>query len=209
MFLRAAKRVQDGQPHRYFSSARLFPDGRTPPPDPVPAVQVRWQEYELRPPRADGAAWLAGELWRQLGLDTFWTGKLGWTREGTDWARTLLVSVACRLIAPGSEWRCWRLWYERTALGDLLGPDFHLGNKDQLYAMLDRLPPHRVALFQHLRARWPDLFGVKCEVLRHDLTRTCFEGAAAAATTQAGVARATPAAAERGARTRSAPGRME
>ena len=30
---------------------RLFPEDRTPPPDPIPAVQVRWQQYELRHPR--------------------------------------------------------------------------------------------------------------------------------------------------------------
>ena len=157
---------------------RLFPEDRPPPPDPIPAVQVRWQEYELRHPRPYGDGWLATELWRQLGLDTFWTDKLGSTRAGTDWARTLLVSVAYRLIAPGSEWKCWRLWYERSALGDLLGPDFHLGNKDQLYAVLDRLLPHRDALFAHLRARWQDLFGVQYEVLLYDLTSTYFAGAA-------------------------------
>jgi hypothetical protein len=158
---------------------RLFPDDRTPPPDPVPAVQVCWQQYALRRPRAYGDVWLAQELWRQLGLDSFWADKLGATRQGTDWARTLLVSVAYRLIAPGSEWKCWRLWYERTALGDLLGPDFQLGNKDQLYAVLDRLLPHRQALFTHLRARWQDLFGAKYEVLLYDLTSTYFEGSAA------------------------------
>jgi hypothetical protein len=157
---------------------RLFPADRLPPPDPIPALQVRWQDYALRRPRAYGDCWLALELWRLLGLDTFWTEKLGWTREGTDWAKTLLVSVAYRLIAPGSEWRCWRLWYERTALGDLLGPDFRLGNKDQLYALLDQLLPHRNALFQHLRARWQDLFAVQYEVLLYDLTSTYFEGAA-------------------------------
>lgn len=133
---------------------RLFPEDRTPPPDPIPAVQVCWQQHELRHPRHFGDCWLATELWRPLGLDTFWTEKLGRTRAGTDWAKTLLVSAAYRLIAPGSEWKCWRLWYERSALGDLLGPDFHLGNKDQLYAVLDRLLPHREALFQHLRGCW-------------------------------------------------------
>ena len=44
--------------------------------------------------------------------------------------------------------------------------------------MLDRLLPHRAALFQHLRARWQDLFGVQYEVLLYDLTSTYFEGAA-------------------------------
>ena len=111
------------------------------------------------------------------GLDTFWTEKLGWPRAGTDWAKPMLGSVAYRLIAPGSEWRCWHLWYERTALGDLLGPDFHLGGKDQLYALLDQLLPHRAARFQHLRGHWQDLFNVKYEVLLYDLTNTYFEGA--------------------------------
>ena len=54
---------------------RLFPADRTPPPAPLPALQVRWQEYQLRHPRAYGDCWLATKLWRQLGLDTFWGGK--------------------------------------------------------------------------------------------------------------------------------------
>jgi hypothetical protein len=156
---------------------RLFPEDRTPPPDPIPAVQVCWQQYQLLHPRHFGDCWLATELWQQLGLDAFWAGKLGCTREGTDWAKTLLVSTAYRLIAPGSEWKCWRLWYGRSALGDLLGPDFQLGNKDQLYTVLDRIRLHREALFQHLRERWQDLFSVKYEVLLYDLTSTYFEGA--------------------------------
>ena len=122
--------------------------------------------------------WLAVELWRQLGLDAFWTEKLGWTREGTDWAKTLLVSVAYRLIAPGSEWKCWRLWYERTAPWAICWvPTSIWATRTQLYAVLDRLRPHRAALFQHLRARWQDLFGVQYEVLLYDLTSTYFEGA--------------------------------
>ena len=44
--------------------------------------------------------------------------------------------------------------------------------------MLDQLLPHRNALFQHLRARWQDLFGAKYEVLLYDLTSTYCEGAA-------------------------------
>ena len=158
----------------------LFPEDRTPAPGPLPALQVKWQDYQLSHPRQYGACWLACELWRQLNLDTFWAGKLGQSREGTDWAQTLLVSVAYRLIAPGSEWKCWRLWYERSAMGDLLGPEFSLGSKDQLYQVLDRLLAHRDDLFTHLRDRWKDLFGAKYELLLYDLTSTYFEGAAEA-----------------------------
>lgn len=156
----------------------LFPSDRTPPPTGTPALSLRLDNYQLSHPRQYGACWLAGELWRQLGLDQFWAQQLTPSREGTDWARLLQVSVAYRLIAPGSEWRCHRQWYDQSAMGDLLGPDFQWGGKDQLYFVLDRLLAHRPALFTHLQARWQDLFGAKYEVLLYDLTSTYVEGQA-------------------------------
>lgn len=156
----------------------LFPADRTPPPTNTPTLLLRLDDYQLSHPRQYGACWLACELWRQLGLDQFWTEKLIPSREGTDWARLLQVSTAYRLIAPGSEWRCHRQWYDQSAMGDLLGPDFQWGGKDQLYFVLDRLLEHRPALFTHLQARWQDLFGAKYEVLLYDLTSTYVEGQA-------------------------------
>jgi transposase len=154
----------------------LFPADRTPPLSAALPLSLCLEEYRLSHPRQYGACWLASELWRQLGLDQFWADKLPCSREGTDWARLLQVSTAYRLIAPGSEWRCHRQWYDRSAMGDLLGPDFHWGGKDQLYLVLDRLLEHRPALFTHLQGRWKDLFGAKYEVLLYDLTSTYFEG---------------------------------
>jgi transposase len=156
----------------------LFPSDRTPPPTDAPALSLCLEGYELSRPRQYGAWWLACDLWRQWGLDQFWAGKLAPSREGTDWARLLQVSVAYRLIAPGSEWRCHRQWYDLSAMGDLLGPDFHWGGKDQLYLVLDRLLEHRTALFTHLQGRWKDLFAAKYEVLLYDLTSSYFEGQA-------------------------------
>ncbi len=156
----------------------LFPSDCTPPSTDAPALSLRLQDYQLSRPRQYGACWLACDLWRQLGLDQFWAQKLPPSRQGTDWARLLQVSTAYRLIAPGSEWRCHRQWYDQSAMADLLGPDFHWGGKDQLYLVLDRLLPHRPALFTHLQARWKDLFAAKYEVLLYDLTSTYFEGQA-------------------------------
>jgi len=155
----------------------LFPSDRT-PPTAAPSLSLCLADYQLSHPRQYGACWLACDLWRQLGLDQFWAEKLPPSREGTDWARLLQVSVAYRLIAPGSEWRCHRQWYDRSAMGDLLGDDFHWGGKDQLYFVLDRLLAHRPALFTHLQQRWQDLFGAKYEVLLYDLTSTYVEGQA-------------------------------
>ena len=156
----------------------LFPADRTPAPTTAPALSLRLEDYRLSRARQYGACWLANELWRQLGLDQFWAQKLPPSREGTDWAHLLEVSTVYRLIAPGSEWRCHRQWYDQSAMGDLLGPDFHWGGKDQLYQVLDRLLKHRGALFTHLQARWKDLFGAKYELLLYDLTSTYFEGQA-------------------------------
>ncbi len=58
-------------------------------------------------------------------------------------------------------------------MGDLLGGDYGLVEKNVLYRMLDKLP----ALFSHLQLRWRDLFGAKFEVLLYDLTSTHFESA--------------------------------
>jgi hypothetical protein len=157
----------------------LFPDDRAAPPALTPpSVSLRLSAYRLLRPRQYGACWMAYELWRELALDTFWAQHLPPSREGTDWAKLLNVSVAYRLIAPGSEWRCHRLWYERSAMGDLLGESFGWGGKDQVYEVLDRLLKHRDALFIHLQSRWKDLFGAKLDVLLYDLTSTYFEGQA-------------------------------
>jgi len=157
----------------------LFPDDRPVPSDLAnTSVSIRMSDYRLCRPRQYGACWMACELWRELELDAFWGQLLAPSREGTDWVKLLTVSVAYRLIEPGSEWRCHRLWYDQSAMGDLLGEGFAWGGKDQLYNVLDRLLPHRDALFTHLQGRWKDLFGAKLDVLLYDLTSTYFEGQA-------------------------------
>ena len=60
-------------------------------------------------------------------------------------------------------------------MGDLLGADFSLAEKNALYRVHDKLLEHKPALFAHLAARWKDLFGAKFEVLLYDLTSTYFE----------------------------------
>jgi hypothetical protein len=80
-----------------------------------------------------------------------------------------------RLIDPGSEWRLHRLWFERSAMADLLGADDALVEKNALYRCLDKLLEHKAALCSHLRERWQDLFGAGFEVLLYDLTSTYFE----------------------------------
>src|SRR6516162_9308084 len=82
----------------------LFPEDRCAAIDEGSAVRVCLSALTLRRPRQWGACWLAGQLWRELQLDRFWTERLPPSRKGTRWDQILQVLVAYRLIAPGSEW---------------------------------------------------------------------------------------------------------
>ena len=122
-----------------------------------------------------GACWLALVLWEELRLDRFWAERLPVSRKGTRWADILFVLVSYRLLAPGSEWRLHRDWFERTALADLLGGDFSLAEIHKLYRCHDRLLAHKQAMFDHLVGRWRDLFNASFDILLYDLTSTYFE----------------------------------
>ena len=154
----------------------LFPADRAVPEHAQGhGVQVRLDAMQLHRPRQWGACWLACELYEQLGLNDFWAARLPTSREGTCWRDILQTLVCYRLIDPGSEWRLHRQWFEQSAMGDLLGRDCALVEKNALYRCLDKLLPHKQALFSHLGQRWTDLFGAKFDVLLYDLTSTYFE----------------------------------
>ena len=138
-------------------------------------LRLRLSELRLSRPRQWGACWLAVRLWEALRLDRFWAQRLGRSRKGTRWDQVLLVLVAYRLLAPGSEWRLQRQWFERSAMADLLGADAGLADIHKLYACHDRLLAHKQALFDHLIGRWRDLFNACVDVLLYDLTSTYFE----------------------------------
>jgi len=165
---------QDGQVRP--TRMALFPEDRCEALIPDESiVRVRLSELRLWRPRQWGACWLVIKLWRELELDRFWGERLLRSRKGTRWDQVLLVLVAYRLIAPGSEWRLQREWFSRCALEDLLGADFSLADSHKLYACHDLLLKHKQALFDHLVNRWRDLFNASFEVLLYDLTSTYFE----------------------------------
>jgi hypothetical protein len=165
---------EDGQERP--STLALFPEDRCEAVIPDESVvRVRVSELRLSGARQWGACWLALKLWRELELDRFWSERLSPSRKGTRWDQVLLVLVAYRLIAPGSEWRLHREWFGASALGDLLGADFSLAESHKLYSCHDFLLKHKQALFDHLVGRWRDLFNASFEVLLYDLTSTYFE----------------------------------
>ncbi|HWE16570.1 MAG TPA: IS1634 family transposase [Hyphomicrobiaceae bacterium] len=180
--------INDSQERAWRKSIEVFDEGAAEPrtlslfpeercegllPD-ASIVRLRLSQTRLCRPRQWGACWLALMLWGELQLDRFWA-RLPISRKGTRWDMVLLVLTAYRLLAPGSEWRLHREWFERSALADLLGSDFALAEIHKLYACHDLVLEHKDALFEHLVARWRDLFNASFDVLLYDLTSTYFE----------------------------------
>ncbi|HEV2423890.1 MAG TPA: IS1634 family transposase [Terriglobia bacterium] len=173
---RKTREVFDEQ-EQEFATLSLFPDDREIAPD-VDALQVKLGGMQLERPRAFGACWLGGELWRQLKLDDFWQFKLPEGQEAVPWEKVWRLLVVNRLLEPGSEFRVHRQWFDQTARAELLGTECAVAEKDRLYRCLDRLLDHKQELFQPLRQRWQDLFATQFEVLFYDLTSTYCEGEA-------------------------------
>jgi hypothetical protein len=153
----------------------LFPEDAAPRIDDASIVRLRLGAVQVRRPRQWGACWLATQLYTQLGLDRFWADHLPASRKGTRWDLILQALATYRLIDPGSEWRLHREWYLNSAMADLLGAGCELAEIHKLYRCLDRLLPHKRALFDHLTRRWTDLFNASYEVLLYDLTSTYFQ----------------------------------
>lgn len=160
---------------RRHRQADLFAVHREAPEYGSATVQVRLDAMRLSRARQFGACWLGLQMWECLELDGFWRPRLARSRKGTDWLQVLKTLTLYRLIDPGSEWRLHRQWFERSAVSDLLGADAGVAQPDTLYRCLDKLAPHKEALFSHLKGIWAERFGASFEVLLYDLTSTYFE----------------------------------
>ena len=165
------------EPGGQWHQVMLFSEDREAPDLAQEAVHVRLYELKVLRPRqwGAGACWLSSVLWEQLRLDDFWRGRLGVSREGTDWLDILKTLVSYRLISPGSEWRLHREWYLRSGMADLLGRQGEAIELQSLYRCQDKLLAHKQDLFSYLQKRWQDLFQAEFEVLLYDLTSTYFE----------------------------------
>ena len=143
-------------------------------------ARVLVKKVRLERTRQFGNCYLGLELWRRLGLDTFFGQHLEVDGADVPWSRVAAVLAINRLCDPGSELAIEQRWYPATALDDLLHIEEGKLNLTRLYRCLDRLLPLKTRLEQHLKQRFGELFGAEFDVLLYDLTSTYVEGAAEA-----------------------------
>ncbi len=148
----------------------LFPEDTHGHDEVQNVIHVKLNELQIKNPRQWGACWLFCGLWDLLELNRFWAVKHVPVRKGTRWLNVFKTLTAYRLIDPGSEWHLHRSWHEQRAMGDLLGEDYGLVQKDKLYRCLDKLLEHKEDLFSFLRERWHNMFRVREKITLHYYT---------------------------------------
>ena len=81
-------------------------------------------------------------LWKKLELDNIFNKLQTYGREEIEWKTMFCLSVIARLCSPSSELAIAESWYDKTALGDLLGISAEKINDDRLYRTLDHIIAH-------------------------------------------------------------------
>jgi transposase len=157
------RRCDIGQQQRGPSSSSLRSGGVLIKVDPAGVATERHREA--------GPVHVGHQFWQRLELDRI----LRDCGLSATVRRLACAMVLNRLIAPASE-HAMPAWLRRTALGDLLGTDFDNIAEDPLYAVLDKLHPHRAAIEVALVERERSLFNLDVTIYLYDLTSTYFEG---------------------------------
>ena len=155
---------------------------------PLPEwVEVNIRKTHVARPRRFGDTWLALELIKKLKLGELLDELLP-DAQGEDagpgrppkipWARLAEVLIVSRFCEPSSELHIAESFYQKSALGELLGIADDDVYDNRLYRALDHLLRHKDRLQQHLKERLGELFALTYDIMLYDVTSTYFEGLA-------------------------------
>lgn len=148
-------------------------------PEPEPEwIEVDASAVRVENCRQFGGSWLALELIKTLGLDTFFRDTIPAGRADVPWSAMALVLVIARLCEPSSELSIAENFIRKTAVLDLLGIPAQKVYDNRLYRSLDQLLPHKAALETFLKQKLGELFDLEYDLLLYDVTSTYFEGQA-------------------------------
>ena len=163
------RRILDGKP---ISQQDLFEEYD----DPPSWATININRVSVERLRHFGDVYMGLLLWNKLGFADFCKEHIKEGKEEIPWSIMASILVLARLCAPSSELQIAELWYEKTALDDLLGVPADKINDDRLYRALDALLPHKDDLCRHLQKRYGEMFGTTFDFLFYDITSTYFEG---------------------------------
>lgn len=135
---------------------------------------VDLDSLELLRPRSVGIEHLALSAIEQLGLEA----QLEALGLNGNQRAALIGNLVARIAAPRSERGTYHWLCETSAVGELLGFDYHRLPLMSLYRATDALFRHQETLERFLYARERSLFDCEEVITLYDLTNTYFEGQA-------------------------------
>lgn len=158
--------------------------------EPTAALEAQSQAVRAEQAACWGTMLVAGQLWRELGLESILDSCEGKPKRAEKAALSdrVLGLVANRLCEPGSE-HALADWLETDFVCDRKGDRFvpqwkqsgrvrvDLNWLQQWYRTLDELIKHKAKVEQELFARLRTLFALEVEMVFYDITSTYFEGA--------------------------------
>ena len=162
-----------GRPRGRGSQGDLFMP--SPPPSPDWAT-VDLSRVRVERLRRFGDVYLGIALWNRLRLDEFFSEQIPEGREEIAWSQMACAHTIARFCEPSSDLALVESFYDKTALDDLLHIPSEKVNADRVYRALDVMVSCRDRLFEHLRARYGEMFSSDFDVLLYDITSTYFEG---------------------------------
>lgn len=163
-----------------FHQRALFELEREQPEEVPCQVLVNLHRVRVQRVREFGVVWLGLLLWQKLKLDELLAQHMPPGEEQIEWSTMACLLVLARFAHPSSELHTADVWYDTTALADLLGVSPEKVNKDRLYRTHDELLPLKETLEKYLRSRLGELFPLEFDLLLYDVTSTYFEGECAA-----------------------------
>ena len=135
---------------------------------------INLNEIEVMQPRSIGVETIAYHALEQLDL----MPKLKALGFNSKEMAAAVGNIVGRLVAPDSELATIEWLQSRSALGELIGHDFHTTSLTRLYRVTDQLLDNREEIEKHLYQRETDLFNLDCRIVLYDLTNTYCEGKA-------------------------------
>jgi transposase len=155
--------------------ARATSEAARTAPSAANTVSVFPDDVRTEAHREAGPAHVAFEFWKRLDFDDI-LGNAGLDAQAIKLTCAMTIS---RLVDPGSE-RATIPWFDRSAVGEIIGLDTEAFGLDRLYRNLDKLHPIRETIESGLAERERILFDTEGTIFLYDLTSTYFEGQASA-----------------------------
>lgn len=139
-------------------------------------ISIHPDKLRVEKVRDFGDAWVGVGLWKLLEFDKFFSTQIKDGKEDIPWETIISYLAISRFCESMSKLSIAEQYTDRSALADILGIDPFKVNKDRLYRGMDVLLPCKVALGDHLKRRYGELFRIDYDLYLYDMTSTYFEG---------------------------------